>query len=393
MNIALRPSGGRGEYELAGSQGLIRPHDLFGLRIHLETIPGTEINTLSECRKVDGKPRIRLESPTRNAHPALVIAGSMLLPKPRRKRADARGTELITRNGYVVQLVRVDVVDHSGTALLRPVMVRLENNNDDRVDIDYSERMARVVRVWAAAATGSSPLDLAVQNHGIAFGIGSASHKAMISAAQAIAVALKNPQNDLLPILERQYGLAVSPRSVGDLSTIITDADYDEAVTITPEEARVARVKQWRLANVRGKSAALFRREVRDAYDHRCLISGVRLPPTDIKTKAGVDAAHILPWSKYDLDKTSNGLCLSKQCHWAFDEGILRLRYDLTSSLYIVSIPPEFKAAASRAALDLPTLEAYEGPIPSRNLPSTRASWPSTIYLDQLNRFLDGLSP
>jgi DNA mismatch endonuclease (patch repair protein) len=39
MNIALRLSGGRGEYELAGTQGELRVQDLFGLPMFIE-IPG-----------------------------------------------------------------------------------------------------------------------------------------------------------------------------------------------------------------------------------------------------------------------------------------------------------------------------------------------------------------
>ena len=393
MNIALRPSGGRGEYELAGSQGAITTHDLFGLPIFLETVPGVAIDAVSTCELRDGKPRIRLTVQAKNAHPSALIAAAMLLPKPRRKRADANGPALISWEGFVVQLVRVDVVDATGQALLRPVSVRLENASSAKVDINYSERMARVIRIWAAAATGTTPLDEAVRDHAYAFGSALATRTQVLSAVPALWEAMGNPTGDLLPLLERHFNIAAPPSSVGTMSLEITDAEYAEAVAITPEQARVARVRQWRLANVRGAGTASFRKQVRAAYDHRCLISGVRLPPTDHNTRAGVDAAHILPWSKYDLDKPENGLCLSKQCHWAFDEGILRLRFDETSQQYVVSIPTAFKGAARRAAFDLPLFEAYEGAIPQSRLPSTRALWPSKTYLGELNRFLDGVTP
>ena len=61
---------------------------------------------------------------------------------------------------------------------------------------------------------------------------------------------------------------------------------------------------------------------------------------------AGVDAAHILPWSQFDLDATKNGLCLNKQCHWAFDEGLFCLSFDETENAYIVSIPNPVRLAA-----------------------------------------------
>jgi len=71
----------------------------------------------------------------------------------------------------------------------------------------------------------------------------------------------------------------------------------------------------------------------------RCLFSGQRLPRTESTTTAGVDAAHILPWSRYDLDAIPNGVCLNKQCHWAFDEGLFRLTFDSSEGAYAVTIP------------------------------------------------------
>jgi hypothetical protein len=55
MNIALRPSGGRGEYELAGRQGELHVHDLFELPIYIEILPSVAINAYSHCVLRDGK--------------------------------------------------------------------------------------------------------------------------------------------------------------------------------------------------------------------------------------------------------------------------------------------------------------------------------------------------
>ncbi len=60
MNIALRPSGGRGEYELAGRQGELHVYDLFDLPMFIEILPGVAINGYCHCVLKDGKPRIRL---------------------------------------------------------------------------------------------------------------------------------------------------------------------------------------------------------------------------------------------------------------------------------------------------------------------------------------------
>lgn len=153
MNIALRPSGGRGEYELAGRQGELAVHDLFGLPMFIEIRPGAIINARSHCILTDGKPRIRQRQEYKNAHPSSLIAAAMLLPQPRRKRADTHGNDLLRRREFVVQTVRIDVVRSAASVLIQPVIVRVENSDGLRLDISFAERMARVLRVWTAAAT------------------------------------------------------------------------------------------------------------------------------------------------------------------------------------------------------------------------------------------------
>src|SRR5207302_1937041 len=94
---------------------------------------------------------------------------------------------------------------------------------------------------------------------------------------------------------------------------------FAEADHTPPDVAKIERVKQWRQVANRGADARRFHTDVTDAYDARCLFSGQRLPRTSVTDSAGVDAAHILPWSTHDLNTVKNGICLNKQCHWAFD--------------------------------------------------------------------------
>ena len=158
---------------------------------------------------------------------------------------------------------------------------------------------------------------------------------------------------------------------------------------MTQRKRRVERVRKWRLAAVRGASASAFRRKVREAYDSRCMFSGQRLPRTEATSTAGVDAAHILPWSQFDLDATKNGLCLNKQSHWAFDEGLFRLSFDDTENAYIVSIPNPVRVAAQAAQFDIESFDAIAGRVPRNRLPGNEALWPPKQYLAELNRFLD----
>lgn len=119
------------------------------------------------------------------------------------------------------------------------------------------------------------------------------------------------------------------------------------------------------------------------------MFSGLQLPRTEVTATAGVDAAHILPWSRFDLDSTKNGICLNKQCHWAFDEGLLRLSYDDAENSYVVSIPNPVRLAAKKAHFDIESFEAIIGRVPQNRLPAAEALWPSRQYLAELNRFLD----
>jgi predicted restriction endonuclease len=176
---------------------------------------------------------------------------------------------------------------------------------------------------------------------------------------------------------------------INTISAEVGDEDFAEEVHIDPVEARVDRVRKWRLAAVRGSSASTFRRKVREAYDSRCMFSGQRLPRTEATSTAGVDAAHILPWSRFDLDATKNGLCLNKQCHWAFDEGLFRLNFDKSENVYIISIPNPMRLAAQAARFDMESFDTMVGPVPRNRLPVNEAHWPSKQYLLELNRFLD----
>jgi putative restriction endonuclease len=390
MNIALRPSGGRGEYELAGRQGELHVQDLFGLPMFIEILPGVAINAYSHCVLKDGKPRIRQIKQFRNAHPVSLIAAAMMLPKPRRSRRETHGTILLCWERFVVQTVRIDVVLRAGSVLLCPLTVRLENADDLRLDISFAERMARVVRVWTAAAKPTGALAEAVRAHATAFASPTATQAQYVESFASLRTALNNPEGDMLPLLEAHYGLgAATAPPVGDISAEVGDEDFAEEVHIDPAEARVERVRQWRLAAIRGGSAAAFRHKVRDAYDSRCLFSGQRLPRTEATSTPGVDAAHILPWSQFDLDATKNGLCLNKQCHWAFDEGLFRLAFDDTENKYVVSIPNPIRLAAQSANFDIDSFEAMVGVVPANRLPADHAHWPSKKYLVELNRFLD----
>ena len=63
-----------------------------------------------------------------------------------------------------------------------------------------------------------------------------------------------------------------------------------------------------------------FRQAVLTAYDVRCCISGISVPPLLV-------ASHIKPWGKFPNHRLNprNGLCLSTLHDAAFDEGLITL--------------------------------------------------------------------
>jgi len=69
-----------------------------------------------------------------------------------------------------------------------------------------------------------------------------------------------------------------------------------------------------------------FRRKVREAYDFRCALSGLRLRNGGGRPE--VQAAHIIPVEKNGSDAVRNGLALSGTLHWMFDRGLVSVAED-----------------------------------------------------------------
>jgi putative restriction endonuclease len=69
-----------------------------------------------------------------------------------------------------------------------------------------------------------------------------------------------------------------------------------------------------------------FRRKVREAYDYRCAISGLRLRNGGGRPE--VQAAHIRPVEHQGSDSVRNGIALSGTVHWMFDRGLISVADD-----------------------------------------------------------------
>jgi putative restriction endonuclease len=78
-------------------------------------------------------------------------------------------------------------------------------------------------------------------------------------------------------------------------------------------------------AKKKGRSAR-FTVQVVSQYKHTCALTGLCCVTSEGCTI--VDAAHIESWAGSSNDDIHNGLALSKNAHWAFDEGLWSVRND-----------------------------------------------------------------
>jgi hypothetical protein len=391
MRIALRTGAGRGVYELAGRQGKLNVADLLDHEISYELTPGIIIPGRAIASRLQGKPRIRLEDKERTTHLYRLLAAVLLLPKPKREFKKTHGDELLKFGAYSMTAIKVDVAEISRhKVVLRPTDILLENADDLQAKVEFAQRMSRIARLWDSASKQDTPLAHHVQSLEKAILARNPDYKLIEERAQEISDAL-HTDGDPLPIAEQQLGLAdvqEEPPPLARPAQLTDQAIFGVEDDTSPEEARIERVKQWRKQALRGFTGAKFRRDVSSCYDYRCMFTGQRLPRLEVTDSAGVDSAHILPWSTYDIDSVSNGLCLNKQAHWAFDEGVLRLNFDPAANAYVVSVPEDIRSAAKKASFDLDSFERLAGPIPMERLPENRANWPSPKYLRELNRFM-----
>ena len=391
MRIALRTSGGRGEYEVAGSHEVIRVHDVFNRQIVLELLPGIVFHTSNFIRHTQGKPRIRLLEPYSDSHTYLILAAILLLPKPKREIGATPGGKLqIYKDNFSVLTIPFDVVEITSSELVVcPTQMVLSNATFDSVRLDIIERMKIVMACWEAAGKQSSALSNAVTQHKNAFN--NRDLKAIISTAESIRLANIEPDDPL-----RHITKALNLPNLDELMWLgIHATDTDEAMALGEDnleelkEAARNRIKVWQQVASRGAAGAKFSVEVRQAYNHTCLFTGMRLPKVLATGSSGVDAAHILPWAEYDLNSISNGLCLSKLCHWAFDAGILMLTHNTSTSNYVIALSVAAIEAESIGLLQLDGLKDIQGVVSTSLLPKDIANWPNPSFLRVYNEALN----
>lgn len=152
----------------------------------------------------------------------------------------------------------------------------------------------------------------------------------------------------------------------------IPEADLGAAVCSVDELDRASAVKVGR--DVR------FRQVVVAAYSFTCCLTRHRL--TTLSSGSLVDAAHIHQFSDSRNNDPRNGLALSKNAHWMFDQGLWAIKDDgtvLVAHSQFAEHHPHGKGLAE-----------FEGQPILR--PTDPALWPDPVYLawHRKEKFLDG---
>jgi putative restriction endonuclease len=144
--------------------------------------------------------------------------------------------------------------------------------------------------------------------------------------------------------------LAVRRLSESDFAKIVDwglppNLERDEAIRYDPpdpnmfdREVPFVRPVLERLTRRPFRDVA-FRRKVREAYDYRCAMSGLRLRNGGGRPE--VQAAHIRPVERLGSDSVRNGLALSGTLHWMFDRGLISVAEDHTILVSRNKVPGE----------------------------------------------------
>lgn len=104
-----------------------------------------------------------------------------------------------------------------------------------------------------------------------------------------------------------------------------------------------------------------FRRKVREAYDYRCAVSGLRLRNGGGRPE--VQAAHIRPVEHQGSDSPRNGLALSGTLHWMFDRGL-------------ISVAEDHRILVSRNKVPAEVVDRLIRPQGQLWLPQDKRNWP-----------------
>lgn len=388
MEILKRPSGGRGEYEIAGTEDSLAPADLSGLEMVISCGASGALRTGLVLKVQGGKCRLRLGNDA-HLHIQRQIEVILMLPKSIREESRLQGGEpTILENRYILRRIELeDVQVEADFARLGLGNVECDNGSQHAEQIHFNKRVARIYRLHNEAAKFPQEIAQILVQHRELLQVGTPLRR----DAENLVVKLMRQVSDTAADYDVDYiyGTDVVPT----LEEILRLPVYEtppaiEDIDPVDVELRRREANKWRRwAAHRGAPAAKFRRDVREAYNSTCVVCGLHLPRSKVCSVAGVDAAHVLPWAEYDLDVIANGLCLCKLHHWAFDQLLIAISRSNDEVRVRVTSIAEF--AFREVPHSLAALKSVEGLVPRERLPASKKDWPRSQYLERLYEGLE----
>lgn len=148
-----------------------------------------------------------------------------------------------------------------------------------------------------------------------------------------------------------------------ELDSLHVDRSTLELVRAAPEEQE-RRIEQI-LLNRKIRDAS-FRRQVCEAYENRCAVTGLQM--VNGGGKAEVQAAHIWSVASGGPDVVQNGLALSGTVHWLFDRHLISLTEDYRILISHNKVPEELRMLFAKQMDRI-------------HLPKDPALWPHPTYV------------
>ena len=310
------------------------------------------------------------------------IEALLLMPQSIRDESLLLGGQPVVLAGrYVLQRVDVPSVRLiDGKAVLQ--LGAIDCNNDSLTSqIDFPDRIRSILSLYAGADELPPRVAKALRAHQadvVSNRRVSASTEKIV--AEVIAATEEAAKESDVVLIQGEDPVPL----LLDLLRSQPTVEIPSVSEIDPADLVMRRrvADRWRLQKDRGPASTKFRSAVRHAYKSTCLFCGLRLVSDDVRVP-GIDAAHIAAWAHYEADVVSNGICLCKLHHWAFDQYLLAIKFDRIKGYSIVVTKLALGAFAGDEAV-LKSLDAVAGPIAVSRLPTDTNDWPRPQFLAQL---------
>ena len=122
--------------------------------------------------------------------------------------------------------------------------------------------------------------------------------------------------------------------------------DLDSPAPVLTERPTTISLVERRIRDI------AFRRNVLDAYDGTCAVTGLRI--VDHLGRFEAQAAHVMAVAEHGSDWVRNGVAMTATAHWLFDRGLISIAED-HSLLVSPSVAPVSSSISMRQELLLPT--------------------------------------